>query len=206
MTIHTPLPAAAVDPIHDHALDRLFHEARTQNGWLDRPVPEALVREAVELAKIGPTSANVSPMRIALVTSPEAKARLKPALAEGNVEKTMSAPITAIVGYDLKFYDQLPKLFPHADARAWFVGNEAFANDTAYKNGTLQVAYFLLALRAVGLDTGPLSGFDNSKVDAEFFPGGNVKSNVIINIGYGDETKLFPRSPRLSFEEIAQVA
>ena len=204
MTIHTPLPAAT-DPIHSHALDRVFREARTHNGWLERPVPEALVREAVELAKIGPTSANVSPMRIVLVTSPEAKARLKPALAEGNVAKTMSAPITAIVGYDLKFYDQLPKLFPHADARAWFVGNEAFANDTAYKNGTLQVAYFLMALRAVGLDTGPLTGFYNAKVDAEFFPGGNVKSNVIVNIGYGDATKLFPRSLRLSFDEIVQV-
>ncbi len=204
MTIHTPVPAAT-DPIHGHALDRVFRDARTHNGWLDQPVPEALVREAVELAKIGPTSANVSPMRIVLVTSPEAKARLKPALAEGNVAKTMSAPITAIVGYDLKFYDQLPKLFPHADARAWFVGNEAFANDTAYKNGTLQVAYFLMALRAVGLDTGPLTGFDNAKVDAEFFPGGNVKSNVIVNIGYGDAAKLFPRSPRLSFEEIVQV-
>ena len=204
MTIHTPLPTT-IDPVHQHALDRLFRDARTHNEWTDRPVPQDLLRQAVELAKMGPTSANVSPMRIVLVTSPEAKARLKSALAEGNVEKTMSAPITAIVGYDLKFYDQLPKLFPHADARAWFVGNEAFANDTAYKNGTLQVAYLLLALRAVGLDTGPLTGFDNAKVDAEFFPGGNVKSNVIVNIGYGDATKLFPRSPRLSFDEIVQV-
>lgn len=205
MTIHTPLPTA-IDPVHHQALDRLFRDARTHNGWTGQPVPEDLLRQAVDLAKMGPTSANVSPMRIVFVTSPDAKARLKPAMAEGNVEKTMAAPVTAIVGYDRKFYDLLPKLFPHADARPWFAGNEAFADDTAYKNGTLQVAYLLLALRAVGLDTGPMTGFDNAKVDAEFFPGGDVKSNVLINIGYGDETKLFPRSPRLSFEEIAQVA
>jgi len=115
----------------------------------------------------------------------------------------MAAPVTAILAHDTKFYDLLPRLFPHADAKAWFVGNEAFANDTAYKNGTLQVAYFILALRAVGLDTGPMSGFDNASVDAEFFPGGQIKSNVLVNIGYGDPAKLFPRSPRLEFPEIA---
>jgi 3-hydroxypropanoate dehydrogenase len=164
-----------------------------------------LLREAVDLAKMGPTSANVSPMRIVFVRSPEAKERLRPALAAGNVEKTMRAPVTAIVGHDLKFYDLLPRLFPHADARSWFAGNEPFANDTAYKNGTLQVAYLIFALRAVGLDTGPMSGFDNAKVDAEFFPDGTVKSNVLINIGYGDATKLFPRSPRLDFDEIARI-
>ena len=149
------------------------------------------------------TSANTSPLRIVFVRSPEAKARLKGALAPGNVDKTMAAPVTAILGHDTKFYDLLPRLFPHADAKAWFVGNEVFANDTAYKNGTLQLAYFILALRAVGLDTGPMSGFDNASVDAEFFPGGQIKSNVLVNIGYGDPAKLFPRSPRLEFAEIA---
>ena len=142
-------------------------------------------------------------LRIVFVRSSEAKARLKGALAPGNVDKTMAAPVTAILGHDTKFYDLLPRLFPHADAKAWFVGNEVFANDTAYKNGTLQVAYFILALRAVGLDTGPMSGFDNASVDAEFFPGGQIKSNVLVNIGYGDPAKLFPRSPRLEFAEIA---
>ena len=205
MTVHSPVLARPVDAIPAHALHRLFLEARTHNGWQDRPVPEALLREAVDLAKMGPTSANVSPMRIVFVRSPEAKERLRPALAAGNVEKTMAAPVTAIVGHDLKFYDLLPRLFPHADARSWFVGNEAFANDTAYKNGTLQVAYLIFALRAVGLDTGPMSGFDNAKVDAEFFPDSTVKSNVLVNIGYGDASKLFPRSPRLEFDEIARI-
>lgn len=205
MTIQTQIAPLAADPIQAQALDRLFRDARTHNGWQNKPVPEALLREAVDLAKIGPTSANVSPMRIVFVRSPEAKTLLRPALAAGNVDKTMSAPVTAIVGHDLKFYDLLPRLFPHADARAWFAGNEAFANDTAYKNGTLQVAYLLMALRAVGLDTGPMTGFDNAKVDAAFFPGDTVKSNVLINIGYGDAAKLFPRSPRLAFDEIARI-
>jgi 3-hydroxypropanoate dehydrogenase len=152
---------------------------------------------------MGPTSANTSPLRIVFVRSPEAKLRLKPTLMPANVDKTMAAPVTAIMGYDSKFYEQLPRLFPHADAKAWFIGNDAFANDTAYKNGTLQVAYFILALRAVGLDTGPMTGFDNAALDAEFFPGGEVKSNVLINIGYGDTAMLFPRSPRLAYGEIA---
>jgi 3-hydroxypropanoate dehydrogenase len=204
MTRHAPLPLEYA-PVERDALDRLFRDARTHNGWLNRPVPEALLREAVELAKMGPTSANVSPMRIVFVQSPQAKAQLKDALAAGNIEKTMAAPVTAIIGHDLKFYDLLPKLFPHVDARAWFTGNETFANDTAYKNGTLQVAYFILALRAVGLDTGPMTGFDNAKVDAAFFPEGHVKSNVLVNIGYGDETKLTPRLSRLDFDEIAKI-
>ncbi len=195
--------AAASAKLDGKALDQLFREARTHNGWRPIDVPDSLLEEAVELAKMGPTSANTSPLRIVFVRSPEAKARLKGALAPGNVDKTMAAPVTAILGHDTKFYDLLPRLFPHADAKAWFVGNEVFANDTAYKNGTLQVAYFILALRAVGLDTGPMSGFDNASVDAEFFPGGQIKSNVLVNIGYGDPAKLFPRSPRLEFAEIA---
>jgi 3-hydroxypropanoate dehydrogenase len=190
--------------IDGEALDVLFREARTHNGWLDRPVPRRLLEEAVDLAKMGPTAANSSPLRILFVESPEAKERLKPALAPANVDKTMAAPVTAVMAYDLEFYDLLPKLFPHADARSWFAGNDAFITHTAVQSGTLQAAYFLLAVRAVGLDAGPLNGFDNAKVDAEFFAGTQTRSNFIINIGYGDETKLFPRSPRLVFSEIAR--
>jgi 3-hydroxypropanoate dehydrogenase len=188
------------------ALDRLFLAARTHNGWQSRPVPHELLEKAVDLAKMGPTAANTSPFRILFVESPAAKERLRAALAPGNVEKTMAAPVSAIMAYDLAFYDLLPKLFPHVDARAWFVGNDAFINHTATQSGTLQAAYFLLALRAVGLDAGPLNGFDNAKVDAEFFAGTNIRSNFIINIGYGDKSKLFPRSPRLDFDEIASFA
>ncbi|MBX9741624.1 MAG: malonic semialdehyde reductase [Beijerinckiaceae bacterium] len=198
--------ASAATRLDDAALDLLFREARTHNDWLPTPVPEALLREAVELTKMAPTSANTSPMRLVFVRTPEARARLKDALAPGNVAKTMSAPVTAIVGYDREFYELLPRLFPHADAKAWFVGNKAFADDTAYKNGTLQVAYLLMALRSLGLDTGPMTGFDADKVDAEFFPGGKIRSNVLVNIGYGDSAKLFPRSPRLTFDEIARFA
>ena len=188
------------------ALDTLFREARTHNGWQERPVPRQLLEQAIDLAKMGPTAANSSPLRVLFVESPEAKERLKPALAQGNVEKTMTAPATAIMAYDLAFYDLLPKLFPHADARSWFAGNDAFITHTATQSGTLQAAYFLLALRAVGLDAGPLNGFDNAKVDAAFFDGSKIRSNFIINIGYGDESKLFPRSPRLDFGEIASFA
>lgn len=204
MTTTNPIVSPA--RLDDAALDLLFRNARTHNGWLDQPVPEALLREAVEIAKMGPTSANISPMRIVFVRSTEAKEKLRDALAPGNVEKTMSAPVTAIVGYDKDAFELLPRLFPHADARAWFAGNEAFATDTAYRNGTMQVAYLLLALRALGLDTGPMTGFDADKVDAAFFAGTKVRSNVLVNIGYGDAAKLFPRSPRLAFDEIARFA
>ena len=195
------LPREGVDEV---AKDVLFRAARSHNGWLNEPVPHHLLAEAVDLAKMGPTAANASPFRILFVESPEAKERLKPALAPGNVEKTMTAPVSAILAYDLAFYDRLPKLFPHADARAWFAGNDTFINHTATQSGTLQAAYFLLALRAVGLDAGPINGFDNNKVDLEFFADTALRSNFIINIGYGDEAKLFPRSPRLDFEEIAR--
>jgi 3-hydroxypropanoate dehydrogenase len=201
MNAHVP-PIRSLDPA---ALAQLFTEARTHNVFLDRPVPDELLKKAVDLAKMGPTSANQSPMRIVFVKSAEAKARLLPAMSEGNRAKTGSAPVTAIVAFDEKFYEHLPFLFPHADAKSWFSGNEAFAKRSAFLNGTLQVAYLILALRAVGLDTGPMTGFDNAKVDAEFFPEGNVKSNVIINIGYGDAAKLFPRSPRFAFEQIAKI-
>jgi 3-hydroxypropanoate dehydrogenase len=201
MTVHAPDHKS----IGEAALAQLFTAARTHNGFMDKAVPEALLREAVELAKMGPTSANQSPLRLIFLTTPEAKERLRPALSPGNLDKTMSAPAVAIAAYDVKFYDHLPFLFPHADAKAWFSGNEAFATRSAFQNGTLQVAYLILALRAVGLDTGPMTGFDSAKVDAEFFPEGNVKSNVLINIGYGDETKLFPRSPRFAFDQIAKI-
>lgn len=201
------MPKLAIRPALDTgAIDLLFREARTHNVWLDQPVPDALLKEAVDIMKFAPTAVNTSPLRIVFVRSPEAKAKLKEGLAAGNVEKTMSAPVTAVLGYDRSFFEHLPRLFPHANAKAWFEGNEAFANDTAYKNGTLQAAYFLLALRGLGLDTGPMTGFDLDKVDAAFFAGTNVRSNILVNIGYGDPSKLFPRSPRFACEEIAAFA
>jgi 3-hydroxypropanoate dehydrogenase len=201
MNAHVPTPKT----IEASALAQLFTEARTHNGFFDKPVSDELLRQAVDLAKMGPTSANQSPMRILFLKSEAAKARLMPAMSEGNRAKTGSAPVVAIVAYDEKFYEHLPFLMPHADAKSWFSGNEAFAKRSAFQNGTLQVAYLILALRAVGLDTGPMTGFDNAKVDAEFFPEGNFKSNVIINIGYGDASKIFGRSPRFAFDQIAKI-
>ncbi|MDZ5646801.1 malonic semialdehyde reductase [Nitrospirillum sp. BR 11828] len=193
------------EPLTEAGKDLLFRTARTQNGWLDKPVPEALLRELYDLFKFGPTSANASPARVVFVTSPEAKQRLKPALSGNNTEKTMTAPVTAIIGHDLEFYEQLPRLFPHADARSWFTSSEELARTTAFRNGTLQGAYLMLAARSLGLDCGPMSGFDNAKVDAEFFPGGTVKSNFLCNLGYGDPSKVFPRLPRLAFEEACSI-
>lgn len=194
-------------PLSPSALDTLFLQARTHNGWLDKPVDDALLKQAWELARMGPTSANCSPMRVVFVKSPEAKARLMPALMEGNRAKTQAAPVTAIFGNDSQFYDLLPKLFPHTDARAWFAGpgKETVAATTAFRNGTLQAAYFMLAARSLGLDCGPMSGFDNAAVDREFFPGGRIKSNFICSLGYGDPGALFPRSPRLEFVEACDI-
>jgi 3-hydroxypropanoate dehydrogenase len=191
--------------LDQRALDVLFLEARTHNAWLPRPVPRDLLLRLWNLARMGPTSANCSPARIIFVVGPEAKARLRPCLMPGNVDKTMAAPATAIVGYDLRFYDRLPELFPHADARSWFVGNEALIEATAFRNSTLQGAYLILAARALGLDCGPMSGFDNARVDTEFFPGGTVKSNFLVNIGYGDPKGLHPRGPRLPFDDACRV-
>jgi 3-hydroxypropanoate dehydrogenase len=201
MTIHV-LDRKALDSA---SLAQLFTEARTHNVFVDKLVPDELLHRAIELAKMGPTSANQSPMRVLFLRSPAAKERLRPALAAGNLDKTMSAPVVAITAYDEKFYEHLPFLFPHADAKPWFSGDPIKAARSAFQNGTLQVAYLLMALRAVGLDTGPMTGFDNAKVDAEFFPEGHVKSNVLINIGYGDASKLFPRSPRFSFDQVAKI-
>ena len=187
------------------ALDLLFREARTHNGFTDEPVTDAELRAALDLAKMGPTAANSSPLRLVFVRSAEAKARLEPALSPGNLAKTMAAPVTAIVAYDPWFYDKLPKLFPHADARSWFAGDHDGAQATARLNATLQAAYLILALRAIGLDTGPMGGFDAAATDAAFFPGGEAKSLFLINIGHGDASKLFPRSPRLDFAEMATI-
>ena len=191
--------------IDAHSLDLLFRTARTHNGWQPKPVPDSLLHELFDLAKMAPTSANCSPMRVVFVTSAEGKERLKPALSAGNLEKTMAAPVTAIIANDTQFYEELPKLFPHADAKSWFTSNQALTDITAMRNGTLQGAYLMLAARAVGLDCGPMSGFDNAKVDAEFFPDGRFKSNFLCNLGYGDPSKLFPRSPRFAFDDVCKI-
>ncbi len=187
------------------ALDLLFRDARTHNGWSAEPVADADLVAALDLAKMGPTAANSQPLRVVFVKSAEAKARLKPTLSPGNVDKTMAAPVTAIVAYDPKFYDLLPKLFPHTDARSWFAGDPVGAEAVARMNATLQAAYLILALRAVGLDTGPMGGFDAAAADAAFFPEGDAKSVFLINIGHGDAAALFPRSPRLDFAEMAKI-
>lgn len=187
------------------ALATLFTEARTHNGWTDQPVSDAELKALYDLMKMGPTSANSSPARILFLRSKEAKERLRPALSAGNLDKTMAAPVTAIIGADYDFHEQLPKLFPHADARSWFVGNQAMIDETAFRNSSIQGGYFILAARAVGLDTGAMSGFDKAKVDAEFFAGTKVRSNFLCNLGHGDSSKLFARSPRLAFDEAAKI-
>ena len=187
------------------ALGQLFLDARTHNKWQSKEVPDGLLEKVFDLMNMGPTSANCSPLRIVFVRSPEAKARLKPHLQEGNVEKTMAAPVTAIFAHDLQFYEYLPRLFPHTDAKAWFVGKKEFSDENAFRNGTLQGGYFILAARALGLDCGPMSGFNNAGVDAEFFAGTATKSNFLCSLGYGDPAGLFPRSPRFSFAEIAKI-
>ncbi|HUV99701.1 MAG TPA: malonic semialdehyde reductase [Gallionella sp.] len=191
--------------LDDRSLNLIFRDARTHNGWLDKPVSDTLIHQIYDLMKWAPTSANSSPARIVFVRSAAAKERLLPAMAPGNLDKTRAAPVTAIIAHDTEFHEKLPKLFPQADARSWFAGNQPLIDTTAFRNGTLQGAYLILAARALGLDAGPMSGFDNAKVDQEFFPDGKVKSNFVINLGYGDHAKLFPRNPRLPFEEAAQI-
>lgn len=188
--------------LDDAGLDLLFRKARTQNGWLDTPVTDEQLEAIYEIMRLGPTSANSCPARIVFLRTPEAKARLLPALSPGNVDKTKAAPVTAIIGYDLRFYERLPKLFPHRpEMKDPFAANPRLAETTAFRNGTLQGAYFMIAARAVGLDVGGMSGFDNGKVDAEFFPDGRVKSNFLCNVGHGDPSKILPRLPRLEFDE-----
>jgi 3-hydroxypropanoate dehydrogenase len=206
--------------IDDKARDVIFQQARSHNAWLDRPVTDETLRQVYDLMKWGPTSANSAPGRIVFLRTAKAKERLRPALAAGNVEKTMTAPVTAIIAYDLKFYEKLPRLFPHAPAmRSLFESNPDLVTATARRNSSLQGAYLIIAARALGLDCGPMSGFDQAKVDEEFFgrgrecegcdqeyfPEGHVRTNFLCNLGYGDPSKLFPRGPRLSFEEACSL-
>ena len=205
--------------LDEQAMDLLFRKARTHSVWLDRPVSDITLRQLYELMKWGPTSANSCPARVFFLRTPQAKARLLPALSPGNLEKTRAAPVTAIVAYDLRFYDKLPRLFPHnPNMRQLFIDSPQLIETTARRNSSLQGAYFIIAARAVGLDCGPMSGFDNARVDEEFFaagkcdscdeefmPEGHLRSNFLCNLGYGDSTKLFPRSPRLEFEEACRL-
>ena len=191
--------------LNDTALDQLFRSARTQNAFLDKPVEDTQLHALYELLKWGPTSANMSPARFVFVRSAAAKEKLRPALSEGNLAKTLVAPVTAIVAYDGDFHEKLPYLFPHTDAKSWFDGPREGRQEAAFRNGSLQGAYLILAARAVGLDAGPMSGFDNAKVDEAFFAGSAIKSNFLVNLGYGDPAGVFPRSPRLSFDEAARI-
>jgi 3-hydroxypropanoate dehydrogenase len=189
----------------DACIDQIFRAARTHNAWQERDVPDETLHAIVDLVKLGPTSANSSPARFLFVKSRAAKERLKPHLSEGNRDKTMKAPVCAIIGYDLDFYQHLPKLFPHTDAKSWFEGKAKKIEETAFRNGTLQGAYLIMAARALGLDCGPMSGFDNQGVDREFFAGTNIKSNFLCSLGFGDKAALFPRSPRFAFDEMARI-
>jgi 3-hydroxypropanoate dehydrogenase len=198
----TPLHHEA---LNQDALNQLFLEARTHSNWQDKPVSDALLQQLLQLAVMGPTSANTLPARLVFVKSPAAKEKLKQALAPGNIEKTMAAPVTVIVAADQEFYEKLPRFFPQVDARSWFAGNQPLIDVSAMRNSTLQGAYVILAARALGLDAGPMSGFDNAKVDELFFAGTPVKSNFLINLGYGNASKLHPRNPRPGFDEIARI-
>jgi 3-hydroxypropanoate dehydrogenase len=186
-------------------LDLIFREAHTHTMWLPEPISDDLLNEVYNLAKLGPTSANSGPMRIVFVKSDAAKARLIPALSPNNVEKSRTAAAVAIFAYDLEFYEQMPKLYPQADARSWFVGKPDLIQETAFRNATLQAAYFMLAARAMGLDCGPMSGFDQAKVNAEFFPDGKWKSNFVCNLGYGDPAEVRERNPRLAFDDACTI-
>ena len=192
--------------LSNQALDTLFRDARSHNGWQDTPVSDEQLSQIYDLMKMGPTAANACPARIVFIKSSEAKERLKPCLSEGNVEKSMSAPVVAVIGMDMEFYEQLPKLFPHTDARSWYVGKpEEVIHTAAFRNSTLQGAYFMMAARSLGLDCGPMSGFDAEKLEVEFFPDGKIKANFICAIGHGDTSKIFPRHPRLEFKEACSV-
>lgn len=191
--------------LDDRALDILFREARTYNGWQDKEVGDVMIQALYDLLKWGPTSANCCPARFIFVKSQEAKEKLKPHLMEGNVEKTMTAPVTAIIAHDLEFYEKLPKLFPHTDAKSWFVGKEGFIKSTAIRNGSLQGAYFIMAARALGLDCGPMSGFKPAGVKEAFFPDKNWEANFLCNIGFGDTDSLHERGPRLELDEACEI-
>ncbi|WP_419898403.1 malonic semialdehyde reductase [Roseomonas sp. USHLN139] len=194
------------DPIDSAALDTLFNTARTQNKWTDRTVSDETLRQLYDLVKMGPTSANCQPARFVFIRTAEGREKLRPALSAGNLEKTMTAPVTAIIAWDEKFYDKLPVLFPHADAKSWFTGSAAFAEATAFRNSSMQAGYFILAARALGLDTGAMSGFDAAKVNDAFFAGTGWKANLLVNLGYGDPAGVQGRLPRLAFDEAADLA
>lgn len=195
------------NPLNQSALDQIFFAAHTHNAWQDKPVEDALLHRLHDILRMGPTSANSCPARIVFVKSQAAKEKLSPALSEGNRAKTMAAPVTAIIAYDLHFYEKLGKLFPNApDARSWFDRDEQVAYTNAFRGGTLQGAYLIIAARALGLDCGPMSGFDNAKVDELFFAGTHIKSNFLCNLGYGDPKGVFPRNPRLDFDEACSIA
>jgi 3-hydroxypropanoate dehydrogenase len=200
-----PHLAVIKTPISKEGLDQLFREARTHAAWLPEPVPVELLRKAYELARLGPTSANGSPARFVFLTTPAAKALLKPVLAPGNVDKTMAAPVTVIIAWDTEFHELLPRLFPQADIRSYFAGNKPLIEENAFRNSSLQAAYFIVAARVLGLDCGPMSGFDADKLNAAFFPDGKWKVNLLCNLGYGDPSKLHPRNPRLNFEEASVI-
>lgn len=191
--------------LNDTTIETLFTQARTHNAWLDKPITDTQLHQIYDLMRWGPTSANCSPARIVFIKTPEAKVQLLECMAPGNIEKTRAAPVTAIVGMDMAFYEKLPQLFPHADAKSWFTGNQPLIEATAFRNSSLQGGYFIMAARAVGLDCGPMSGFDPEKINATFFSGTSVKANFICNLGYGDPAALFTRSPRLSFSEACRV-
>ena len=219
MAVIEKIEKPRVSRVSDDALDLVFRKARTHSAWLPKPVPDELLRELYDTLKWGPTSANITPARFLFLRSAAAKERLRPSLAPGNVDKTMAAPVTVIVAYDLKFYDKLPKLFPNSPAmRDMYVNNPQLIEETAKRNSALQGAYLIVAARALGLDCGPMSGFDNAKLDEEFFaagkcedcaeeffPAGHVKSNFLCNLGYGDPAKLNPRNPRLDFSEACSI-
>lgn len=191
--------------LDQQAMDQLFLKARSHNGWQAKPVSDEQLNEIYNLMRMGPTSANSCPARLVFIKSAAAKERLKACLDAGNVEKSMTAPVVAIIGMDLEFYEQLPKLFPHTDAKAWFVGKTEKIMQTAFRNSSLQGAYFIMAVRSLGLDAGPMSGFNSQKLDETFFPDGRIKSNFICAIGYGEEAKLYARGPRLAFDEACQI-
>lgn len=207
----TPLPSSAVSephlaqPLTDRDLDTLFRRARTYRQWQNKPVSDTLLRAVYDLARMAPTSANCSPARFVFIRTAEGKARLKPHLMDGNVDQTMGAPVTVIIAHDEKFYERLPELYPHTDAKSWFDSDEELAAATAFRNGSLQGAYLMLAARAVGLDCGPMSGFDTAGVDREFFTGTTWRSNFLCNLGYGEPDSLGPRDPRLTFDEACQL-
>lgn len=192
--------------LDDKSLDVLFRNARSHSVWQDKPVSDELLQQVYDLAKMGPTAANTCPMRIVFVKSQAAKEKFKTALDAGNVNKVMTSPVTAIIGQDLEFYEHLPTLFPHnQSAKSWYVGNQALIETTAFRNSSLQGAYFMLAARSLGLDCGPMSGFNNAKVDELFFAGTAIKSNFICALGYGESSKLFPRGPRLAFSDACRI-